>query len=221
MTHSGTHARVRMPRPVALLAALVATLLLAVAGTLSVPSPAQAHDSLISTVPAPDDELAEPPASLTLTFSAGVLSLGDAAVVIVTAPDGTAISDGSPVIDGETVVQAVDATVDAGTYLVQWRVVSSDGHPISGEFSYTTSTSAAAAPTATPSPSASTTPEPVPQTSTSTAPASAAHETPEELTSFIVIAVLIFAGLVLVTVLLVIRRARQRTRARDEPESQQ
>lgn len=189
------------------------TLVLAAIGILSMPNPAFAHDSLISTSPASDDHLSAAPASVTLTFSAGVLSLGESAVVIVTAPDGTVVSDDNPVIESETVTQALVTNGAPGTYLVQWRVVSSDGHPIDGEFSYNVDdagedqaqATAAPSPTIAASPAEASSTEPAAATPTT---AVASHEDPAELTWFFVVATLVFIGAVITTVLLVLRRRR-------------
>lgn len=98
--------------------------------------PASAHDQLISSDPAADAVLDAMPAEITLTFSAELLSDGGGNVVEVTDAAGTALADGPTVVDGTTVTQALTGAA-SGPLTVLWRVVSSDGHPISGEFAFT------------------------------------------------------------------------------------
>ncbi len=96
---------------------------------------ASAHDELISTDPAIESTIDELPAELTLRFSGELIGDEGTAQVVVTAPDGAELQVGSPVVDGAIVTQALDTTVAVhGTVVVQWRVVSGDGHPISDEF---------------------------------------------------------------------------------------
>lgn len=116
----------------ALLAVLAAALLLLVPA-----EPAAAHDSLVSADPAADATVSALPAEITLTFS-GALIDGDAATRIeVTGPTGDTVTDGEPVVDGALVAQALRPGGPAGAYRVVWRVVSSDGHPVSGEYAFT------------------------------------------------------------------------------------
>jgi len=116
--------------------------LVAVIGVLAgllvatIASPAFAHDELLSTDPAAGAVLETMPETLTLTFS-GVLLSGDGTTdVVVTDANGTDLTAGQPVLDGVRVTQPVGGAA-SGTITVAWRVVSSDGHPISGEFAFT------------------------------------------------------------------------------------
>ncbi|WP_425841469.1 copper resistance CopC family protein [Microbacterium sp. PA5] len=98
-------------------------------------SPALAHDELLGTDPAEGAVLDEAPEAITLTFS-GVLLDGDGATeIVVTDAAGTDLTAGEPVLDGVRATQPLDGAA-SGTIEVAWRVVSSDGHPISGEFSF-------------------------------------------------------------------------------------
>ncbi len=124
MSSSGIH-----PRWTALVGLIVG---LAVAG---VASPAFAHDELIGTDPAEGSVVETLPESLTLTFS-GVLLTGDGATEIaVTDASGADLSAAAPVVDGVRVIQQLSGA-PSGAVQVAWRVVSSDGHPISGQYSF-------------------------------------------------------------------------------------
>lgn len=106
---------------------------LLMAQVLTAPA-ALAHDELVSSVPADGDELPTSPAAVTLTFGEPVSA--DFSQVVVTGPDAAAWQVGSPSVDGATLTQPLTESAPAGTYEVAWRVVSTDGHPVSGVFSY-------------------------------------------------------------------------------------
>jgi len=132
----------------------IPTRLIAVLGVLAgllittTASPAFAHDELLSTDPADGAVLESLPDAIAFTFS-GVLLAGDGATeVVVTDSAGTDLTGGEPVLDGVRVTQPL-AGPASGTIEVAWRVVSSDGHPISGEFSFAVG-DASAAPAETP-----------------------------------------------------------------------
>jgi hypothetical protein len=59
------------------------------------------------------------------------------AVVTVVGPGGSAISTGDVSVTDNTVVAGVGPPTVAGDYTVAWRVVSDDGHPVDGQFTYT------------------------------------------------------------------------------------
>lgn len=125
--------------------AVIAAVLLVLAGAAA---PASAHDELLSSDPAADSVLDTAPETLTLTFS-GVLTGGEGATeMAVTDATGADLTTGSPVTDGVRVTQSIDAAA-TGTIHVAWRVVSSDGHPISGEYSFVVGEASPASPSAT------------------------------------------------------------------------
>lgn len=130
-------------------AVLAAVLLTAFLVLFAWPQQASAHDSLIDSSPAADSAVDTLPAELTLTFSAALIPGDGSTEVVVTDADGASVTDGEPRLDGALVTQPLVAEAAAGEYHVLWKVVSSDGHPTSGEFFFTvtTGTGAAAAPT--------------------------------------------------------------------------
>lgn len=117
--------------------------------TAAVALPAAAHDELLSSDPAADSTVDRLPTELTLTFSGVLIDEPGANVVSVTDAAGTELADGSPVLDGTEVTQALTGASE-GPITVVWRVVSSDGHPVSGEYSFVAGDADAA-----PSPAAS------------------------------------------------------------------
>ncbi|HEX6916642.1 MAG TPA: copper resistance CopC family protein [Phycicoccus sp.] len=172
-----------------------------------------AHARLVSTTPADGASVATA-TEVTLTFSEDV----NARFVQVRVEGaGGDESAGSPTAEGGTVTQPLAADLPAGEHTVTFRVVSVDGHPVSGTFSFTTTrgpaTATSSSPTATASGGASTAPTVVasPGPSPSPAPTSSSSE---GVPGWLIPAVLaIIAVLVVVPALLLSRR----TTPPDEP----
>ncbi len=98
------------------------------------PLPAFAHNSLVSSVPADGATVATAPDAVTLTFDEPVgRRFG---LVVVTGPGGRKVQQGALQVTGETARQPLGRLGPAGTYRVSWRVVSADGHPVSGAFAF-------------------------------------------------------------------------------------
>lgn len=114
---------------------LVAGLAVAVVALCATAVPASAHDKLISSEPASDQRLAEAPAEVSLTFSADVLDMG--AAVVVSDAAGTEWVSAVPTVDGPVVTAVLDSGMPDAGYEIRWRVVSSDGHPITGVVPFT------------------------------------------------------------------------------------
>jgi copper transport protein len=115
-------------RALALLALVVGTAL----GVLAGSAPAGAHATLQGTSPSDDAVVDETPAAIVLTFDEPVSASTGAVLVI--APGGGRV-DGS--VDRTDGGRSVSIGVDGdarGTYTVAYRVVSDDGHTISGSF---------------------------------------------------------------------------------------
>ncbi|MCM3696374.1 copper resistance CopC family protein [Microbacterium oleivorans] len=115
-------------------AAIAATVLTALV-FLAPASPAAAHDELLGSDPAADEILGTTPDEITLTFSAPPSTEAGAAVLAVYDEACRSIAEGDPEVTDNTVTQAISGPVE-GAVLVQWRVVSSDGHPISDQFTF-------------------------------------------------------------------------------------
>lgn len=130
--------------------ALAATLLTAFL-VMFAPLSASAHDALLSSSPAADATVETLPGELTLTFSNKLIDGEGATEVVVTDAAGTVVSDGPATVNGAVVTQPLAAQGEAGAYHVVWKIVSSDGHPTSGEFGFSVATSTVVAPTEEPS----------------------------------------------------------------------
>ena len=99
-----------------------------------------------------------------LTFNEDVNP--DFVAVKVRGPGGSETA-GKPAVDGTAVTQALADDLPAGKHTVTYRVVSTDGHPVSGTVTFT---STAAPASASPSPTASATPTPSPTASVVASP---------------------------------------------------
>jgi len=92
---------------------------------------ASAHADLESSSPADNASLSSPPQQVVLRFDAPV----DPAfsTVRVIGPDGTSHWEkGEPVTSGKQVTTGLRSLDDAGWYAVTYRVLTTDGHPVSG-----------------------------------------------------------------------------------------
>jgi copper transport protein len=121
---------------------LLATL--AVLLSLLFATPAAAHAELLSTTPANGDQLTRPPSEIQMTFSESVNLVDDG--IRLVGHVGATVPTPEPTVDAQTVTWPMPADLPEGPYIVTWRVVSSDGHPISGAFSFGIGTAAAAVP---------------------------------------------------------------------------
>lgn len=128
-----THTSTARPRALAgPTAGLFAAVGIAAAALFGTAAPAHAHDQLIDAA----IEQAEngEATGLRFTYSNNVLDMGTE--VLVTDAAGTDVSKGAPKVSGRDVTIGLDAPLADGAYSTVWRVVSSDGHPIDGGFSF-------------------------------------------------------------------------------------
>ena len=104
---------------------------------LSAPETASAHAYLIRTSPAASGVLNSPPKQVSLTFDEAVEPRF--ATVSVTNVNGTqettAAVSRSP-SNPDTLIAPVRHGLPQGWYLIYWRAISVDGHPVQGAFTY-------------------------------------------------------------------------------------
>lgn len=106
----------------------LAAMSLATAGTAS------AHATRIATDPAEHAALATSPQRVSATFNE-VLQKTFADMTVV-GPDGNLWSTGDAEVQGAVISMAVRPLGPAGTYTVNYRVTSADGHVVSGSWSF-------------------------------------------------------------------------------------
>ena len=129
--------------------------------------PAAAHTRLLGSDPADGTSLDTAPTRISLQFNEA-MQPGFSTVTVI-GPDGTAFQTGDVTADGGAVSIGVAPLGAAGRYEIGYRVISEDGHPVTGSVSFTM-TAAGAVPTAAPSAS----------TGAAPAPAAAAARPPAE-----------------------------------------
>lgn len=100
------------------------------------PSPALAHAVLVRTDPAENALLGKAPAAVTLTFDERVEPVKKAFSVV--GPNGKSANTGSPAStgSGKQISMRLASHLPQGTYLVSYRVISADGHPVGGGFDF-------------------------------------------------------------------------------------
>lgn len=103
---------------------------------LAVAPGANAHDVLVEQTPAPGETFAEAPDEIVLTFNNRPIDMGpDANQIRVTDAEGNIAIDHAVQIRDMSAVLSLDGLQD-GAYHTVWQVVSSDGHSISGAFTF-------------------------------------------------------------------------------------
>lgn len=103
-------------------------------------SAACAHSELQESSPAEGAVLSALPPTVALTFGEDLLTLGDESVneISLTDPNGTAIELVGSTVEGPVIKADISSTepVVLGRYVIAYRVVSADGHPVKGEISF-------------------------------------------------------------------------------------
>ena len=99
--------------------------------------PATSHEQLVDQEPKSGQVLEAGIAEVRLSFSDDLISLDNSAgsEIVILDENQNPVNNGCAVIDARTAIARADIDTP-GTYQVGWRVVSVDGHPISGSFSF-------------------------------------------------------------------------------------
>ncbi len=98
------------------------------------PAPAYAHAALLATTPAQGTILQYQPTQIDLSFSEAITPVLDRIRVI--GPDGQRWDKGPAQAEGTELRIPMTDNLLYGTYLVSFRVISADSHPVSGGFSF-------------------------------------------------------------------------------------
>lgn len=97
-------------------------------------APAGAHAARVRTAPAQNTVVDQAPSEIVVTFTEPVTPVRDKIQVI--GPDGKRIDRDSPQVTGNDLRIPVRTNVPPGTYLVSYRAISADSHPVGGGFTY-------------------------------------------------------------------------------------
>jgi len=127
-----------MPTEV-LLRKLLARLALVVVALLTVLAPAQhasAHAILLTSAPAPSAVLDQSPTEIALFFNEFVDTVFGKIRILDSS--GNDVQTVKPIRDAsnQSIVRAPISPLEPGTYVVIWRIASSDSHPVQGSFSF-------------------------------------------------------------------------------------
>ncbi|MBB5870123.1 copper transport protein [Allocatelliglobosispora scoriae] len=119
---------------------------LLISAFLLVPAaPAFAHAALLGTNPGQGSIVQTAPSDVTLTFSEPVSPVSDKIRII--GPDGERADRGTPSADGTVLKIGLRDSPPIGTYLVTYRVISADSHPVAGGFTFSVGAPSATPPT--------------------------------------------------------------------------
>ena len=101
--------------------------------------PAYAHTKLLSASPAADSTVENWPTQIILEFDEELQNLGPekANFLVVNNSIGDQVSETDEIIDGNKLTVTLAPNEIKGPVLVYYRVVSTDGHPVEGEYKFT------------------------------------------------------------------------------------
>jgi len=126
---------------------LLATLVLAISLTVAAVAgagAASAHATRVATDPVENTELTNAPQKVSATFNEKLQP--QFAAMTVVGPDGNLWSTGDPQVEGAIISIGVRPLGPAGSYTVNYRVTSADGHPVSGSWSFRLTTASTGTP---------------------------------------------------------------------------
>jgi copper transport protein len=115
-------------------------------GLIATPAPAAAgkllHAALLRSIPAADARLTSAPEFIRLVFSEAVVA--ELSQIALTGPGGNVVHLALALDprDHKVLIGTV-APLAAGKHRVDWRIISADGHPVAGKFSFSLAATAA------------------------------------------------------------------------------
>ncbi|SEI97997.1 hypothetical protein SAMN04488127_0960 [Bhargavaea ginsengi] len=108
-------------------------LLLTILFVMILPSGVLAHSHMETSVPEDGATVTEPLEEIVLTFSAGI---EEGSKLVLTGGEGETEFE-EMVVEGDRLTGILTAPLPDGEWTLGWEVISEDGHPISGELSFT------------------------------------------------------------------------------------
>jgi len=117
---------------------------------LATAAPALAHDELIGSTPSAGAALTALPARVVLRFEEPPDPQGIRMKVV--GPDGRRVNASAPRLSGSTISERIRSSKRRGTYAITFRIISDDGHPVSGLIRFTVAAGAPAVAAAAPAP---------------------------------------------------------------------
>ena len=114
-------------------------LVLAVASLFAFPVVAFAHGEMVKATPAVDSNVLTAPSEVSIEFDGKLQIIGNTKVnsIEVTDNQGQVISSPTSVVEGNKISTKLQLTDITGLVSVHFRIVSEDGHPVEGDYSFT------------------------------------------------------------------------------------
>ena len=171
---------------------------------------ASGHSQLVSSDPADGSVLSAPPTQLVLTFNEELLK--EAVDVAIANGAGDVVSGDVATVVGAIATIPWPADLPPDNYSVSYRVVSDDGHPITGSIGFSYTSNSNTPPAATPEATPVATPEATPVATPEATPVATPEATPtsEPATGFpIGLVGLILALAATLAVIILARRTRR------------
>jgi methionine-rich copper-binding protein CopC len=118
---------------------MVITVLTSVFALALVVPNAASHTSFVSSNPAVGSVVSQWPDQISIEFDEDLISIGEekANFIVVNNSVGDQVSNNDENIDSNVVTVSLSPNQVEGPVLVFYRVVSADGHPVEGEFTFT------------------------------------------------------------------------------------
>jgi len=103
------------------------------------PTYAFSHGEMIRSNPAANSRVTAVPAEVSIEFDGKLQVLGNATINSITVKDdkGQVISEPVSTVDGMRITSKLASLDVTGLISVSYRIVSEDGHPVEGEYSFT------------------------------------------------------------------------------------
>ena len=100
---------------------------------------ANAHAQLTSSNPKKNEVIKTLPSLVWLEFDCDLSSFGNKQIhkPTVTNSKKVRVDIGGPIVGGARISTKLKAGLPAGKFLISYRIVSEDGHPVEGSFSFT------------------------------------------------------------------------------------
>jgi methionine-rich copper-binding protein CopC len=118
---------------------LIAIFLIGIAAFSS--SVATAHGEIVSTFPEQYSNATPIPTEVWIQFDGNLQTLDGQAINTIEVVDSTGltVSYGDPVIEGGKISTKLSGQSAAGVFTVNYRIVSEDGHPVEGSYTFNAS----------------------------------------------------------------------------------
>lgn len=110
-----------------------------IASLFAFPITAFAHGEMVQATPAVDSNVLTAPQDVSIEFDGKLQTIGNAVVNLITVTDnqGQVISSPTSVVEANKISTRLLLTDITGLVSVHYRIVSEDGHPVEGDYSFT------------------------------------------------------------------------------------